>query len=129
MSSNDDYVDQGNSGIQPMVLYRDGTTEYNVMMGRGMYMYSPKPEEVKIYVGSYANNSRNISVSIDNALVEPKDSGLSLIDKIRLRFNQAAKTGGDIDLRFCTGQTASRKPEQDSFNATKAQGLYTRTLG
>jgi hypothetical protein len=115
MTDENHYVDHGNAGLQPMVLYRQGKTEYNVMAGRGMYMYSSTPGTVKVRVGSYANNACEINIEIDPETITPHDAGLTLIDKVRMRFNMAAKNGTDVDLRFCTGEPVSRNPEHDNL--------------
>lgn len=115
MTAKDEYVDHGNSGLQPMILYRNAKSEYNVMAGRGMYMYASSPDEVRMRIGSYANNALEIIVKVDPDKIEPQGAGLTLIDKIRMRFNAAARNGTDVDLRFCTGDEATRKPEQDNL--------------
>ena len=117
MSSDDKYTSDPSTGLQPMLVWRDKTTDYATILGRGFRMSSSGVDSVSIKVGTLERDYQYCEIKANPEDIEPKNSGLSLFDKVRLRFAAAAKNGTDVDLRFCTGEEATRKPEQDNLHA------------
>ena len=118
MSKDDDYAPDSSAALGPMLLYRSGDNERAVMLGRGLKLESYTDDKgvakVSVTVGTYGKEYSYFTVEGDAAAMTPDDGG-SLFDKIRLRFNAAARNDTDVDLRFCTGTVATRDPKQDNL--------------
>jgi hypothetical protein len=120
MSSDDDYHGDPSSGMQRMVLFRAGDTNRAIALGRGLNIAEYTDSQtnrpyLSVSVGTFGKYSSDFNVQADPAQMEPKNTDMGLFDKVMLRFRAAAKNNTDVDLRFCTGNEATRNPAQDNL--------------
>ncbi len=69
----------------------------------------------------------NLTIEADMTTA-PSDGDMSLVEKLTLRFEKAfaeaqrGETGVRVDLRFCSGNADTRRPEQDNLRPDYAGG-------
>lgn len=102
----------------PRVLYvRDGDEEYAVELGRG-FTIRGYDENVRLHFGTLGNDDDYVDIyGVNPDDIAPDVPGMSLVQKLTLRFQEAARRGTDVDLRFCSGNEKYRRKEQDNLRA------------
>lgn len=98
-----------------MLFIREGDYESAVELRPGLRIRADAEGHVRLYVSTYADSYESYDFEVDPDFVEPRDSDMSLAEKIALRFKEAARRGTDVDLRFCSGNEARRRPEHDNL--------------
>lgn len=116
-------------GIPRMLLYREGTNNRAVALGQGMtieeYIDRDGKALVSITVQTGGTSYSHFRVEAFPRDIEPQLQHISLFDKLRLRFAAAAANDTDVDLRFCTGDISTRKPEQDNLRPGYKSNSFT----
>ncbi len=99
------------------VLYiREGDEDYAVELGRG-FTIRGNSDDARIQFGTMGNHDDYVDVDVNSDEIAPDVPGMSLVQKLTLRFQEAARRGTDVDLRFCSGNEKYRRKEQDNLRA------------
>lgn len=101
----------------PRMLYlREGDEDYAVELGRGLTIKG-HGDEARVRFGTMGNDDDYVDVDVNPDDIAPDVPGMSLVQKLTLRFQEAARRGTDVDLRFCSGSERLRRKEQDNLRA------------
>ena len=99
------------------VLYlREGSKEVAVGLGLGFMIYGDD-NSARVSFCKYADKYEYVDVDADPEGMMPDVPGMSLVQKLTMRFQEAARRGTDVDLRFCSGDKKLRRPEHDNLRA------------
>ena len=99
-----------------MLFVREGDSETAVELRPGVQIrYSGG--EVRVALSTYADKYDYYEFTVDEDFLEPRGSDMSVVEKIALRFKEAARRGTDVDLRFCSGNEKLRRAEHDNLRA------------
>lgn len=100
------------------LLVREGEREYALQItpGRGVTIEGEE-DSVTIHVPlAHADDSNYFELDCEDVDdIAPQGKGLSFVEKISLRFSEAARRGTNVDLRFCSGEETLRKATQDNL--------------
>lgn len=98
-----------------MLFIRQVAYEYAVEVRPGLRIQFNGKDEVRVSVPTYADKYDSYEFKVEPEILEPRGGDLTVVEKIALRFKEAARRGTDVDLRFCSGEERLRRPEHDNL--------------
>ena len=99
-----------------MLFVREGEYEMAVELRPGLRIrYNDESHNMRVSVPTYADQYDHYDFKVDPEFIEPRDADMSVVEKIALRFKEAARRSTDVDLRFCSGEDRLRRPEHDNL--------------
>lgn len=100
-----------------MMFIRENSNEIAADVDRGFYIEGLRgaADQVRVSFGTYTDNYNYVDVYADPRKIAPFVEGMSLVEKLTLRFKEAARRQTDVDLRFCSGDEDMRRPEHDNL--------------
>lgn len=100
-----------------MLFVREEEYEMAVELRPGLRIrYNDESNNMRISVPTYGDQYDHYDFKVDPEFIEPRGVDLTVVEKIALRFKEAARRGTDVDLRFCSGTDRLRRPEHDNLH-------------
>lgn len=107
-----------------MLLIRENKDEHAVEVERGFYIQGIRGahDQARISFGTPGNEHNYVDIDVDPKTIPPFVDKMSLVEKLALRFKEAARRQTDVDLRFCSGYEDMRRPEHDNLRPDYGRG-------